>query len=260
MDHIQVKDIAKVMELLAPPKLAEDYDNVGLLIGSYDKAVKNVLVGLELTDAMLEEAIKIDCHMIIVHHPLIFKPIMSIVDNEPISNRIMQLIKHDISLYVSHTNLDKTIGGLNDYVARRLDIQVTNIINGELIPNIRIGNIEKQRLIDFIKTIKVTLDLEYINFCGDNNKLISKVGICTGSGMNFYGEAIKAGVDVFITGDMKYHDAVYANDMRTPIIDVTHFGSEVIVSELFYDTLKRVFKDKINIHMTKAYKSPIKTI
>ena len=164
--------------------------------------------------------------MIVLHHTLIFKPLKLIVDSDPIQKRIMILIKKDISLYAAHTNLDSAIGGLNDFIAEKLGIAVTNIVFDESVPDIRIGQVRPKTLRDFVMEIKNKLNLDYIHYCGDESKVISTVALCTGSGFSYYDEAFDAGADVLLTGDMKYHDAKYALDRGMPVVDATHFGTE----------------------------------
>jgi len=257
MAGIRVSDVEKVIEAYAPKVLAENYDNVGLLVGNPHALVSKVMVGLELTDQLLEESIEKGCNLIVVHHPLIFKGLKSIRSGQAIDNRIIKLIKSDISLYAAHTNLDMTIGGLNDYFAKKAGIE-TEILSREELPLVRIGKVKAQALKDLVISLKQALDLPYVHYCGDDEMLVSKVGFCTGSGMSFYQNAIKEGIDVYITGDMKYHDATMAVDMKVPIIDLTHFGSEVFVGELLSD----IIKSKLDIEVVcgRPYESPIKTL
>lgn len=260
MANIKVRDVMNVIEELAPINLAESYDNVGLLVGSEDAKANKVILGLELTDSLLEEARLKQCDMIIVHHPLIFKPLKKIISQDVIGSKIITLIKENISLYAAHTNLDTTLGGLNDFVANRLGISVEAINLEDKIPNIRVGSIKETSLIELAKQVKEKLNLDYLHYCGDEASRISKVALCTGSGMSFYKEALKEDVDVFITGDMKYHDATLALDLKVPIIDATHYGSEILVSEFLYEELHKNFNNKMDIVIHKLYDNPIKTI
>jgi len=260
MAKLIVKNVMDVIEQFAPIELAMDYDNVGLLVGSQNAKVKKILLGLELTDSLLEEAIIKQCDLIIVHHPLIFKPIKTIIAEDITGNKVITLIKEGISLYVAHTNLDMTVGGLNDFIAEKLDIKVDPLDEAKPLPNVRVGQVKPISLIDFCSFIKEKLNLNYLHYCGDDNHLIGKVGLCTGSGMSFYKEALHEEVDVYITGDMKYHDATLAIDCNVPIIDATHYGSEILVSELLYQKLHEVFSDEIQIIVHKSYDNPIKTI
>lgn len=259
MANIRVRDVMDVLEDLAPVELAQSYDNVGLLVGSEDCVVRKAIVGLELSESLLEEAIQTGCDLIVVHHPLIFKPMKKIISQDVTGHKVITLIKENISLYVAHTNLDSAVGGLNDYVADKLDIKVDVINPDSGIPNIRIGTISEMTLIELANSIKNNLDLDYLHYSGDDHQRVSRVGLCTGSGMSFYKEAIANEVDVYITGDMKYHDATLAIDTKVPIIDATHYGSEIIVSEFLHSELSKSFKD-VEIIIHQRYDNPIKTI
>jgi dinuclear metal center YbgI/SA1388 family protein len=257
--RVLVKDIMEEIEKLAPCELALDYDNVGLLVGSKDKRVVKVSLGLELTDGLLDEAVANHIDMIIVHHPLIFKPIRSIRKEDPTGRKLITLIQHDIALYVAHTNLDISYGGLNDLVMEKLDI-VSDAIDCEHLPNIRTGQVKDTSLLELVKSTKEKLGLDYIHYCGLDNKPIKRVGLCTGSGMSYYHDAVSAGVDVYITGDMKYHDATHAIDTGIPIIDATHFGTEIMVSDLFFKTLNTKFGNDLEIGLHTSYTNPIRIL
>lgn len=272
MDQILVKDVMDVIEALAPCNSALDYDNVGLLVGSKSMIVNGIIVGLELTDSLLEEAIESGSNLIVVHHPLIFKPIKKITLEDVTGNKIIRLIQSNIALYVAHTNLDVSPGGLNDYIAKRIGMEIEPFnISGQisnesdldvigLSSNIRVGSIKPIRLINLVNELKSKLQLDYLLYTGNEQKMIKRVGLCTGSGISFYNEALEAKVDVYITGDMKYHDATYANDMGIPIIDATHYGSEILVRELFYELLTTHFQKKVVVIRHMSYINPIKII
>ena len=120
---VKCSNIIKVMEKIAPTSLAEKWDNVGLQVGDSSKAVKKVMICLELNNDVMDEAISKDVDMIITHHPLIFKPLKTLVSSDPIVRIINKLIKNDICLYSSHTNLDNVDGGTSDYFAELLNIK-----------------------------------------------------------------------------------------------------------------------------------------
>lgn len=256
MDGLTVAHLLDHIEALAPKVLAMDYDNVGLLIGDKALTVSGIILGLELTEALIDEAIEKQCNVILVHHPLIFKPLYSIQASTPLGSKIYRLIRHNISVIAAHTNLDMARHGLNDFVLEKLGIEPEESVSD----NIRCGHIRKQTLEEFIYFIKRTLELEYIHYCGDLTKEVVKVGLCTGSGMSFYKEALGENVDVYITGDMKYHDAVDAVETGIPIIDATHFGTEIWVEELLYTYLFGKLGGQCPIYQFKHYQNPIKVL
>ena len=252
MKEIRVKDIVAYMESFAPSLLKEDYDNVGLLVGNFEEKVTKVLVGLEVTHELIEEAIAEKCNLILVHHPLIFKPIYRMIEGEPLGDKLIKLVRHHISLYVAHTNLDKTSGGLNDFLAKKL--QLSQI---ETATFIRTGQVKKQNLENFIDHAKEVLGLEYVAYVGNLKQTVEKVGLCTGSGMSLLKEAIEAKVHVFLTGDIKYHEALDALEQGICLIDAGHFGTEVIVKELFEEKLKEGFGNQLEVYSFQGEKNPI---
>lgn len=259
MDGIRIKDIMNDLEALAPKDLAESYDNVGLLVGDPEAKAETVLVGLELTDDLLEMGIREKVSLIVVHHPLIFRPLKAIVAGDPVSNRVMSLIKHDIGLYAAHTNLDATTGGLNDYVASLLGIEL-DLAESDEPRIVRTGSIDATDLLSFAKRVKEILNLETIRYVGDEKQSINRVGLCTGSGMSFYNEAVSGKVDAYITGDLKYHEAMMALDFGVPVIDASHFGSEIIVKDLLHQRLSESFKGQLKVIKGNVEVQPIKTL
>lgn len=120
---VKCSSIINIMEEIAPTSFAEKWDNVGLQVGDYSREIKKVMICLELNNDVMDEAISKNIDMIITHHPLIFKPLSSLVASDPIVKIINKLIKHDINLYSSHTNLDNAVGGTSDYLADLLNLK-----------------------------------------------------------------------------------------------------------------------------------------
>ncbi|NLM04268.1 MAG: Nif3-like dinuclear metal center hexameric protein [Clostridiales bacterium] len=125
----RVKDITSLMEKLAPREYAMEWDNVGLQIGSYEKEVKKIIISLDITKEVLEEAIEQDIDLIISHHPIIFSPLKSIVKEDYKGNLIHKAISNNISIYATHTNMDIAIGGLNDFVAKKIGLENISILD-----------------------------------------------------------------------------------------------------------------------------------
>lgn len=236
---VEISKIIQMMEKIAPPFLAEPWDNIGLMVGNANGLAQRVLVALDGVESVIDEAADKNCQMIITHHPLIFKPVKNITSDSALGRRIIKLIKNNISLYSAHTNLDIADGGTNSVLADKIGLKNVENLCPEVFENMALGKIG---LLDkaisfekFIVNVKNALGLDMVTVCGDKNRVIKRVGLCTGAGADF--EYIKAaadkGCDAFITGDMGYHDAQNALDLGICIIDAGHYGTEVIVvSEL----------------------------
>ena len=244
---IKVNNIIKEMELLAPTYLKEDFDNVGLMVGDKNKEVKKVLLALDCTLKVIEEAKKENVELIITHHPLIFKRPSSITTDTLQGKKIIELIKNDISLYSSHTNLDSVENGLNDTIVSILGFDNFKILEkNKRDDKAGLGRIvslnESIQLEDLISKIKKSLNINNLRVVKGKDK-VNKIAIINGSGQDFIGKAVALGVDCIITGDTTYHFASDYKEMKISILDVGHFASEQITFFNVMENLKEKFKD-----------------
>ncbi len=231
---VKAKDIIKLMEVLAPKSLAESWDNPGLMVGNSDMEVKKVLFALDCSEAVLDEAININANMIITHHPMIFKGVKSIDYSTPIGRKLIKAVKNDIVVYSAHTNLDIAEGGTNTTLANLIGLKniqpLLQLDNDTYIG--KYGDLEKEvKFSDFIAEFKYKINTSYIVVNGNMDKVIKRVGLCTGkaSSAEYIIAAKKNNCDLYITGDIGYHDAQTAEDMDICLIDGTHYLTEVIV-------------------------------
>ena len=244
---IKVNNIIKEMELLAPTYLKEDFDNVGLMVGDKNKEVKKVLLALDCTLKVIEEAKKENVELIITHHPLIFKRPSSITTDTLQGKKIIELIKNDISLYSSHTNLDSVENGLNDTIVSILGFDNFKILEkNKRDDKAGLGRIvslnESIQLEDLISKIKKLLNINNLRVVKGKDK-VNKIAIINGSGQDFIGKAVALGADCIITGDTTYHFASDYKEMEISILDVGHFASEQITFFNVMENLKEKFKD-----------------
>lgn len=244
---IKVNNIIKEMELLAPTYLKEDFDNVGLMVGDKNKEVKKVLLALDCTLKVIEEAKKENVELIITHHPLIFKRPSSITSDTLQGKKIIELIKNDISLYSSHTNLDSVENGLNDTIVSILGFDNSKILEkNKRDDKAGLGRIvslnESIQLEDLISKIKKSLNINNLRVVKGKDK-VNKIAIINGSGQDFIGKAVALGADCIITGDTTYHFASDYKEMEISILDVGHFASEQITFFNVMENLKEKFKD-----------------
>lgn len=244
---IKVNNIINEMELLAPTYLKEDFDNVGLMVGDKNKEVKKVLLALDCTLKVIEEAKKENVELIITHHPLIFKRPSSITTDTLQGKKIIELIKNDISLYSSHTNLDSVENGLNDTIVSILGFDNFKILEkNKRDDKAGLGRIvslnESIQLEDLISKIKKSLNINNLRVVKGKDK-VNKIAIINGSGQDFIGKAVALGADCIITGDTTYHFASDYKEMKISILDVGHFASEQITFFNVMENLKEKFKD-----------------
>ena len=243
----KLKEIIEVMEDFAPLNLKEDFDNVGLMIGDKESEVKRVLLALDCTLDVIEEAKEKKVDLIITHHPLLFKKPSSITTDTLTGKKIIELIKNDINLYSSHTNLDSAKEGLNETIVNILGYNSEELI--ELNKNARNSNeglgriirLEEAILLDeFVDNIKKKLNISNVKLVRAADK-VKNIAVINGSGSSFLDIAYKRGADCVITGDTTYHYASDYKEMGVSIIDTGHFHSEWIV---FLEVINKI-KDKL---------------
>ncbi|MDE6357945.1 MAG: Nif3-like dinuclear metal center hexameric protein, partial [Eubacteriales bacterium] len=249
-------DIINIMEEYAKPTYAESWDNVGLMVGDENSVIKKILVALDINDEVIQEAIDKKCNMIITHHPFIFKGIKSIKASEVSGKRIIKLIDNGINVYSAHTNLDIAKNGTNDTLEDLLKLKnIENLFppkdSSEQYGLGRTGELdESMKFSNFIEKVKNALRLDKLVICGELDTNIKKVGICTGSGgeIDFISQAIKTKCDVYITGDLKYHNSQFAKDLGICLIDATHYASEVIIVPTICDYINKCAK-RLNMNI-----------
>lgn len=217
------------------------------MVGDKNKEVKKVLLALDCTLKVIEEAKKENVELIITHHPLIFKRPSSITTDTLQGKKIIELIKNDISLYSSHTNLDSVENGLNDTIVSILGFDNSKILEkNKRDDKAGLGRIvslkESIQLEDLISKIKKSLNINNLRVVKGKDK-VNKIAIINGSGQDFIGKAVALGADCIITGDTTYHFASDYKEMEISILDVGHFASEQITFFNVMENLKEKFKD-----------------
>ncbi len=359
-----IKDITSYLEEIAPIGLQESYDNSGLLLGSLEDDVEKVLITLDITDEVLDEAISENCQLVVAHHPLIFGEIKKLTGGSLVERLVVKAIKADISIYAIHTNLDNVTGGVNSILAKKLGIKNSKILKsansnfskvvcfcptkymksiqqamfdsgagnignydscsyynsgigtfralegsdpyvGEkdnlhfedenrlevIVPKHNVSNVVKAMKMahpyeepaydiyklenfnntigsgmigelehettayNFLNTVKNILGTQHIKHSKLLEKPIKKVAICGGSGSFLIGEAARQNADIFITGDIKYHD-FFDHTENMVIADAGHFETEQPVKELLYSLLKKKFPN-FALQISKMNANPI---
>lgn len=254
----KIKDIIRIMEEFAPKTLKEDFDNVGLMVGDRNKEVKKILLALDCTLDVIQEAKEKRVDLIITHHPLIFRKPSSITTDTLIGKKIIELIKNDISLYSSHTNLDSAENGLNETIVNILGYSTNELIEvNKMARNDNEGLGRIVRLEDFIKLedliedIKEKLNVKSLKVVKGCEK-VKNIAIINGSGSDFFEKAYQKGADCIITGDTTYHYASDYKELGVSIIDTGHFSSEWIVFLQVMNKLRDKLQDIEILISTKS--------
>lgn len=367
---IKCIDIVNKLEELAPKHLAYDWDNVGLLVGDHTQIINKVLISLDASQSVIEEAIKKNVDLIITHHPMIFKGIKQINTSSIMGEKVIKLIKNNISLYTAHTNLDAANSGVSDILANKLKLHNSKILNitskedlykivvfvpidsvevvretlaknvaghignysectfsskgiGTFKPQTganpyigekdkleyveevkletivinsklkkvvsemlkshpyeevaydiyrldrvaeeigigRVGELEEEMTLGaFVQSVKEQLELDNVRVVGNLSKKIKKVAVSPGSSMGFVKDAIEAKADVYVTGDIKYHEAFDMLEAGMPLIDAGHFGTENILLPEIKEYLDKYFGKDIEVNLSQVNKDPFTII
>ncbi|MCL2198170.1 MAG: Nif3-like dinuclear metal center hexameric protein [Defluviitaleaceae bacterium] len=223
--------IIEQFEQWAPESTAEEWDNVGLLIGDAAQPVHKILVALDATEEVIKEAVTGGFDFIITHHPIVYNPIKSITTGDRTGRKIISLIKNGIGCFCAHTNLDKAEGGVNDCLAEKIGL--TNLTPLEEESGLgRVGELPDKITLSYLAgRVKTALGLDTIRMAGDPKKQIKKIAICggDGSGSRYINAAIAKNCDVYITGDLRYHIVQESMEQNLAFLDITHYAGEISI-------------------------------
>lgn len=241
-----LNDLIYYMNEKFPLYLAEAWDNSGSQLVDEKKEVKKIILTLDVTDKVVDQAIENEVDLIISHHPFIFSPLKNLELNSYRGSIIKNLIINNISCYSMHTNYDSEKNGMNEVISKMLKLSnCSNIIEtyGEVDAGFgMIGELEELvGFEDFVNNVKSIFNIDYVvEYFFDHNIQIKNVAFCGGSGADFIAEASKRKADIYLTGDIKHHDAQLAYELGLNLLDVTHYGLE----KVFIDHMARIIKDK----------------
>lgn len=251
-----------VLEHKYPKKNAEEWDNIGLMLGDKKSKIKKILIALDADLETVNEAIEKKVDLIITHHPFIFSPIKNILLDTLFGKKVEKLIKNDIAVYSMHTNIDSSRDGLNEYLLEKIGVKKSYIL-AENRENSEIGigryfKINEEFCVkDYIEKLKKDLELKNVILYGKKDcmeKNIKKIAVINGSGAGFWKKAKFFGCDFIITADIKYHDALDAVEDGVTLVDIGHYESEKFFMELVEKNI-REFSSEIEI--IKFEKKPI---
>ena len=362
---MKIKEIVSALERFAPLPLQDGFDNAGLQIGLTDAEATGALLCLDVTEAVLDEAIASGCNLIISHHPLIFKGYKSITGKDYVERCILKAIKNDIVIYSAHTNLDNVPGGVNFKIAEKIGLKNVRILDpkessliklvtfvpsaqaeevrnalftagcgcignydscsyntegegtfraqegshpfcgtvGELhretevrietiLPEYKKGEVirallskhpyeepaydlyplhnswaqvgsgivgeleEPESELEFLKRIKKRFEVGCLKHNKLTGRLIQKVSLCGGAGAFLIPQAVRSGADVFITGEIKYHD-YFGRETDILLAEIGHYESEQYTKEIFYSIIRDLFPN-FALQFSKVNTNPIK--
>ena len=245
---MKVKELTDWLGGNFPAAVAEDWDNVGLLTGDDESEVKHVFLALDLTEAVLDEAIRADADMIVTHHPMIFSGIKKINNHSFTGRKILTLIQKGIVYYAMHTNYD--VLGMADLSADYTKMHDTTVLSvteerdGEVQGFGRVGKLPREMTLrEYAQLVKESLKLNDVKVYGNLDSMVKCAAVCTGSGKSMIKDVIKAGADVYVTGDIDHHTGIDTVAQGLALIDAGHYGTEYIFMDAMKKELTQAFPE-----------------
>lgn len=256
---MRCSEVMNILETMSPVMFAENWDNVGLLVGREDKTVHKVMIALDATDDVVEQAVLQGVDLLLTHHPLLFSSIKKITEADFIGRRLLKLIRNDICYYAMHTNFD--VMGMADAAADAMGLhrcEVLEITYEDDIAKEGIGRIgrlpQKMSLEQTAELCKKAFGLDNVRIYGEAEADIEMAAIVPGSGKDYIDAALIKGADVLITGDIGHHNGLDAMEQGLAIIDAGHYGIE----KLFVPYMEEFFADQMPelVVLKAAQKAP----
>ena len=251
MRSVKIKEVADALERFAPLPLQESYDNAGLQVGLTEAEVSGALLCLDVTENIVDEAVRRGCNLIVAHHPLIFRKLAQVSDADYVQRTVMKAVKNDIAIVAMHTNLDSAVGGVNYKIAEKLGIedvrflrrskQVMSSLTGDTVigGDGVIGELETPLAADdFILLLKKLFDVECVQANELLRRRIRTVALCGGSGAFLLHDAVEAGADAFVTGEMGYHE-FFGHEQEIQLCVIGHYQSAQYTVEVLRNVISR---------------------
>ncbi len=269
---VPVRRIIDWIDSRAPFRFAQSWDNSGLQVGEPEALADRVMVALDPGSEVVEEARELGCQCLVTHHPLLFRPIQAVRTDAWPGKVIARALRAGISIVAAHTNLDAALHGTNTQLQELLGLDVTGPIETEA------GTAGDERYLGMglVGTLprpfaagelarRLGRDLGGIDvvLVGDPDRQVSRAAICTGSGGSLIGKVLESGAEVFVTGDIRYHDARLALEFGLAVIDVGHFASERLVLEPLASFLRsraRAESVALEVFVSRSEKEPFHII
>ena len=264
---MNIEQITKTLETFAPLSLQEDFDNSGIQVGDISRKLEGILVCLDVTEEVLDEALDRNCNLIISHHPLLFRPLRTLTGKNYIERCVIKACKNDLVIYSAHTNLDNAEGGVNFHLAEKIGLQSIEFLKpfrhcgNDARNNVFGGSGAIGELIapedeeSFLERIKEIFRLENLQHSPLTGKTIRKVALCGGSGAFLIPDAMQAGADVFLTGEARYND-YYDVESRILLAVLGHYESEHYTKELFFDIISKKMPN-FAVYFSKVDTNPV---
>ena len=258
---MKVRQVLDALEQYAPLPLQDGFDNAGLQIGLTEvQEVTGALLCLDVTEAIIDEAERMGCNLIVAHHPLLFHGLKSITGKSYVERCVVKAIQKGIAIYAAHTNLDNAEGGVNYRIAEKIGLTNLRFLEDKTaaVPAGAgvVGELPKaENEQDFLLRLKQLFGIRCIRHNRMDGRMIRRVALCGGAGGFLLPNAIAQGADVFLTGEMRYHD-YFGHDNDLLIAEMGHYESEQYTIDIFAEVLGARFPE-LKIVKTSLNTNPI---
>ncbi len=258
---MKAKQVFDALEQYAPLPLQDSFDNAGLQIGlTAEQEVTGALLCLDVTEAIIDEAERMECNLIVAHHPLLFHGLKSITGKSYVERCVIKAIQKGIGIYAAHTNLDNAVGGVNYRIAEKIGLVNLSFLEAKcadssagsgVVGELAIAENERK----FLERLKVLFGVRCIRHNQLSGRKIRRVALCGGAGGFLLSQAIEHGADAFLTGEMRYHD-YFGHEGELLIAEMGHYESEQYTIDIFAEILGRHFPE-LKIVKTSYNTNPI---
>jgi dinuclear metal center YbgI/SA1388 family protein len=268
---VRIKNVFQWIDSWAPFRYAESWDNSGLQVGSFSSLVSRILVALDPVSSVIEEAHDLGCQCVVTHHPLLFRPVTVIHTDSWPGSVISRALISGITIIAAHTNLDVSLDGTNARLKELLGLEAAKPLEDQALYSDEeqyfgmgiVGTLPHAATLESLASRLNTCLGGTVRITGHPEKSVKRVAVCSGSGGSLMGSVLAADADVFISGDLKYHEARLAEESGLALIDIGHFASEKLILEPIADFLRskaKSEKTELEIFVAKSEVDPFKLV
>ena len=258
---MKVRQVLDALEQYAPLPLQDGFDNAGLQIGlTEEQEVAGALLCLDVTEEIIDEAVRKGCNVVIAHHPLLFHGLKSITGKSYVERCVIKAIKNNIAIYAAHTNMDNAQGGVNYRIAETIGLTNLAFLDDKagaipagsgIIGELPTAEDEK----NFLLRLKSLFGIQCVRHNALCDRKVRRVALCGGAGGFLLSKAISLGADAFLTGEMRYHD-YFGHEGDLLIAEMGHYESEQYTMDIFAEILSNQFPE-LKIVKTSLNTNPI---
>ncbi|HEU5471145.1 MAG TPA: Nif3-like dinuclear metal center hexameric protein [Actinophytocola sp.] len=257
-------DAVQALEAAYPPRLAESWDAVGLVCGDPDEPVSRILVCVDPVESTVDEALELECELIVAHHPLLLRGVHGVPADTPKGGLVHRMVRGGVALFCAHTNADAADPGVSDALAGALGLTVTGPLNPNEDGRTGIGRIgtlpAPEPLRAFVRRVADALPAtaQGVRATGDPDRPVATVAVSGGAGDSYLDAALAAGVDAYVTADLRHHPAGehLAKAGAPALVDVAHWASEWPWCEQAAGVLRAAIDGNVDIHVSLRRTDP----